>query len=84
MKLIPVLSFVALLVVCCDAAADPKPTRPTVCEDFAETTVVDRDMPTGKRRILVCYGGKKPRLFTFWTTVEVESPDGVSTYAVGG
>lgn len=80
----PVGALLGALVASNVSAEPVKPRKPTVCENFSETTVADKTTPTGKRRLGICYDGKRPRVFTFWTPVVVEDGSGRRSYVVGG
>lgn len=80
--------FAFTLVVSCfiasEACAETKPRKPTVCENFTETTVADKASPTGRRKIGICYDSKRPRVFTYWQAVTVDNGNGPHKYVVGG
>lgn len=79
----PIGALIGALVAS-NACAETKERKPSVCADFTETVVADKSTPTGKRKVGICYDSKRPRVFTYWTYVTVESESGPHKYAVGG
>lgn len=50
--------------------------KPAVCLDFEVST-------TRQGKIGVCYDGKKPVVYSAFTVVDVERPEGKSSYMLG-
>lgn len=75
----PILGLLAGALVASNACAEERTRKPTVCENFVETTVADKAAPTGQRKIGICYDSKRPRVFTNWAYVTVDG----KRYAVG-
>ncbi len=63
------ITLTAIATLLTSLAHAEKPPKPLVCVDFREATA-------GASKIGACFDGKKPSVWTSWTTITIEDAEG--------